>query len=462
MRPQVQAVPSGILPEPAGPAWATGWCRPSQLPPGEIHDVRCNPGNRTTSFNARARNRTKSFGSRQLYKARSLRNGMEPVIRTHTHNLDARLRAVEEWKIPGTTIHEIRRFVDDLGIGKVNRGVQVSVARRLKYLDLLKTPLEFLRKPTTRVTARDIERFERALISDEIRSRFKKKPYSHSTKVDTRMALKIFLRWRLGPAKATQLAGWLDTHDKFKTPDFLKEPEVDRLYRACHTSEQRFVIAVLFDSGARAQEFLNLRVEDVQLPEGKDNFLRITLKEEYSKTKGRTIALYWRHTLEAVREYLTGRIATGLRPTDPVFGGTYDGMRMFLARLGPSVLQRHVHPHLLRHTSATFYANKLNRQELCYRYGWAFSSNMPDIYISRAGMETKDLDQKFTQTELSTLKDDLARVTQDNSIKTQRIEDLQKSVDEMRQGFELVADLLQANPDLQDLEAAIRRRRGSG
>ena len=35
---------------------------------------------------------------------------------------------------------------------------------------------------------------------------------------------------------------------------------------------------------------------------------------------------------------------------------------------------------------------------------------MPDIYISRAGMENKDLDVKFTNTELGGLKDDLARL----------------------------------------------------
>jgi hypothetical protein len=44
---------------------------------------------------------------------------------------------------------------------------------------------------------------------------------------------------------------------------------------------------------------------------------------------------------------------------------------------------------------------KVNRQELSYRYGWRFSSNMPDIYISRAGMENHELDEKFTQTECS-------------------------------------------------------------
>jgi len=37
---------------------------------------------------------------------------------------------------------------------------------------------------------------------------------------------------------------------------------------------------------------------------------------------------------------------------------------------------------------------------------------MPDIYISRAGMENKELDQKSTRTELGGLKYDLARLQQ--------------------------------------------------
>ena len=93
-------------------------------------------------------------------------------------------------------------------------------------------------------------------------------------------------------------------------------------------------------------------------------------------------------------------------------------MRMFLFRLGKKVLNKKVYPHLFRHTSATYYANKLNRQELCYRYGWKFSSDMPDVYISRAGMESKQLDEKFKATELEELekKFDKTKFEQDKKI----------------------------------------------
>ena len=127
---------------------------------------------------------------------------------------------------------ELLRFLDDLGLGKVNRGKRISPARQLKYLHALRAPLEFFNKPTVSLALRDIETFERALGSGRLANRFTGKPFAHSTQVDMRMLLKIFLRWRLGPAKADALTGWLDTRHRPKTPDFLKEAEVERLYQA--------------------------------------------------------------------------------------------------------------------------------------------------------------------------------------------------------------------------------------
>ncbi|MEI8041245.1 MAG: hypothetical protein WCL11_07545 [Verrucomicrobiota bacterium] len=44
----------------------------------------------------------------------------------------------------------------------------------------------------------------------------------------------------------------------------------------------------------------------------------------------------------------------------------------------------------MRYSSTTYCATKLNRQELSYRYGWVFSSDMLDEYISRvsSGLRT--------------------------------------------------------------------------
>ncbi len=383
---------------------------------------------------------------------------MAERIRIDHGSFESGQKKIAHWKVPQSVKAELLRFLDDLGLGKVNRGKRISPARQLKYLHALKAPLEFVNKPTIRLTLRDVENFERALNTGVLANQFSGKPLAHSTQVDMRMLLTIFLRWRLGAAKAEARAGWLDTRYRPKTPDFLKELEVERLYRHCSRAAHRFLIAVLFDSGARAEEFHNIRFEDIYLPEGKENFVRIALKQEYSKTLGRTVALYWKSSTEAVKEYLAERIAEGIKPTDPVFQGNYSATRKFLWRFGKRVLNRPVHYHLFRHSSATHYATKLNRQELCYRFGWRFSSSMPDVYISRAGMETKTLDEKFTQTELSAVKGDLDQMVQAAKIKDERIRKLEHDIYLMQQHMDEVSKVLSLNPTVGEVQSAIRQR----
>ena len=325
-------------------------------------------------------------------------------ISIHNRNLEERKRAISNWRITREEKADLIRFLNDLALGKVNRGKRISEGRQLKYLDMLKTPLEYFRKPSSRLTVKDVEDLELALTSNKIKS-CKNQPFAMVTKADIKRLLRIYLKWKLGDGeKFRKLCGWLDTRVQRKTPDYLSEQEIEKLYKACKDAEQRYFMAVLFDSGARAEEFHNIRHEDVQLPKNDNNYVKLALKEEYSKTKGRTISLYWKYSLEAVRDYLKEREAQGIRSQEPVFAKKYDVMRQWLYRLGRKILNKSVHYHLFRHSSATYYAPKMNRQQLCYRYGWTFSSDMPDVYISRAGMENNELDDKFSGTEIEDLK----------------------------------------------------------
>ena len=355
---------------------------------------------------------------------------MPEPINIHKTNIEARKQAITSWGIPGCEKIALIRFLNDLELGKVNKGKKISEIRRIKYTHSLKIPLFFFNKSSEELTIKDIEKFEIAL-SGKIKT-IKNKPYSHNTKVDIRRALKIYLRWRLGKEKADKLTDWLDTRDIAKTPDFLKEQQVEKLFKACKTACERFLIAILFDSGARASEFHNIRFEDIQLPTEKDNYVKLTLKQEYSKTKGRVISLYWKYSLDAIRDYLKERELEGIKAEDPVYEKSYDSVRMFLTRLGKKVLKRPINPHLFRHSSATYYAIKLNRQQLCYRYGWTFSSNMPDVYISRAGMQDNELDEKFSSTTIEEMKAIIEKQQQQNQLIKERQEILEAELEERK------------------------------
>jgi vacuolar-type H+-ATPase subunit I/STV1 len=93
---------------------------------------------------------------------------------------------------------------------------------------------------------------------------------------------------------------------------------------------------------------------------------------------------------------------------------------------------------------------------------------MPDIYISRAGMETKQLDEKFAQIELGTVKDELARLEQATKIKDDRFEQATKIKDErihqleeslriLHQNLDAISRVLSLNPTAAEVEMALRR-----
>ena len=342
---------------------------------------------------------------------------MNVKISIHKDTFQRKLDNLPKWKVPDSVKTEVKDFVEKARIGQVNEGKKLSDRTISKYLTLLRKSLELINKPTKKLTKEDIEKYDKKLSKLNLRS-----------VADYRVNLRIFLNWKLGSEKSNKISGWLDTRQKNKTPDYLTEQEVSKLFNHCKNPSERFLIAILFDSGARIEEFLNLRYEDIQLPEGNQNYVKITLKEEYSKTKGRTISLYWKKSLNAIKQFLDERTAEGIKSNEQVFNKTYDGIRMFLSRLGKKVLNKKVNPHLFRHSSATYYASKLNRQELCYRFGWAFSSNMPDVYISRAGMESRELDEKFKATELEVLE---SKFEKEKFERDKEIEELKKYFDEV-------------------------------
>ncbi|GAI14807.1 unnamed protein product, partial [marine sediment metagenome] len=207
--------------------------------------------------------------------------------------------------------------------------------------------------------------------------------------------IRSFYGWKYPEKFAKwELNKWFKIPKENKTPEILKEFEVEKLYDACKTNAERYMIAVLFDLGCRAEEFLNIRFEDIIEPTENFPYYKIDLKEEYSKTEGRTPGLYWKYSTDAIKNHLEDLDKTDIKKQ--VFPKDYDAVRIFITRLGKKILNKRVHLHMFRKSSATHYANlDLGREKLCIRYGWKFSSNMPDIYIKRAGIKEEEIKEKI-------------------------------------------------------------------
>jgi len=158
----------------------------------------------------------------------------------------------------------------------------------------------------------------------------------------------------------------------------ISKEEIDKLLSRTGYLSHKFVIAVLFDGGLRVGEFFNLRIEDITK---KEDYFLIHIK--VSKTKPRTISLPLYP--EIIEEYLEEHPGKE-NPESFLSIMTYASARNMIKRLGEKVLKKNVYCHLLRHSSATFYANHLNHYQMCKRYGWCMASDMPNRYVDTAGV----------------------------------------------------------------------------
>ncbi len=363
-------------------------------------------------------------------------------IALHEYNIEAELAKVKTWSIPAVEKKNLVAFMREFVSGRVT-GRKPNMATARNILIMLRTSLEYLNKESSKLTQEDIITYSDDMSQDKVKKniqgKHKKgdKPYKEPVKLRIKYSLAVYLKWLL-KEKSASFVEILKIKPQIKrsSVDFLSEEEIKKLLNGCKSDEERFLIGVLFDSGLRAEEFYNIRKEDIELPK-ESGYYRIHIKTEYSKTQGRIISLTWYQSYELVKNYLQKRTLEGIRTGEPVFSMKYRTAREFLYRLGERVLGRRLYFHLFRHSSATYYASKINRQQLCIRYGWAFSSDMPDTYINRSGIDMKDVEEKFEGVERFKLKEENDKLKTDLGILkdsfNQEIEALRRELENRRQ-----------------------------
>jgi len=73
---------------------------------------------------------------------------------------------------------------------------------------------------------------------------------------------------------------------------------------------------------------------------------------------------------------------------------------------------------------------------------WKRSSNMPDVYISGAGVDSKHFDEKFAQSELVVLKQEFEKKEHDDKLKQERLLEMEEKLAVMERRFEEIAEVL--------------------
>jgi integrase/recombinase XerD len=69
----------------------------------------------------------------------------------------------------------------------------------------------------------------------------------------------------------------------------------------------------------------------------------------------------------------------------------YGTIRMRLNKLAKKAgINKKIHPHLFRHSRATYMANYLTEAQMNMYFGWVQGSNMPSIYVHLSGRDIDD------------------------------------------------------------------------
>ena len=332
----------------------------------------------------------------------------------------------------------IERFLRDCALGRTVLGKakkRIGVARRLKYLTILRLLASWFGKPFSQVQQQDMERLIERLDSDEIVQQ-NCKPYSDATKADIKKTIKKFWKWKDGQNQFyPDLVAWIESYDPVKEIPALSRQEVERMIDQTASLRDKALLMVLFDSGARVEELLNVRLKPEHLF-FKETVQCYMIRLEFSKTKPRTISLPL--STRYIQEWLSIHPARD-NPQAQFFPLNYGNLRMLIGRIGRRVLGKRVTPHMLRHSSATFYANKLrNRYKLCYRYGWAMSSDMVDRYLDREGIFEEETVETVVKDEITVAQKQKSQMAEELSMVREAYSDISQKYERLSEKLALV------------------------
>lgn len=294
-------------------------------------------------------------------------------------------------------------FLNDCQLGKtvLHRAKKmIKPNRLLKYLYSLRQIEKHLSKDFKHVNQKEMEKFIRKVDSNSLgfyakNGKLVPREYTEWTRHDIKITLKKFYKWLLGSnTDYPKIVSWIDTHVIEKDPPALTYDEIKTMVDYARDQMKKAMTWALFETGARASEFLNIRLRHIT---DKGHYFLIRI--EFSKTYKRTIPIYEGQSF--LREWISFH-PNKIDQNAQLFPIKYSAFEKWVKRLGYKALGKRVNPHLFRHSFATWLAGKkVSRYQMCKLMGWSMSSAMPDVYIDRNGVVEEETLQSIRGDELT-------------------------------------------------------------
>jgi integrase len=173
----------------------------------------------------------------------------------------------------------------------------------------------------------------------------------------------------------------------------LSESDVLKLLEYSEYIRDKAIIALLWDIGARIGEIGTLHIKHVSFDE------HGAIVNVRGKTGYRRVRAVW--SVEYLKDWLQVH-PEGYNPDAPLWVTLnskenllepflYGAIRMMLQRIAKKAgINKRIHPHLFRHSRATYMANYLTEAQMNVYFGWTQGSDMPGVYVHLSGRDVDD------------------------------------------------------------------------
>lgn len=269
---------------------------------------------------------------------------------------------------------------DAINFDKQNQTNDLSTVTRANYFEAIGQFCKSIKIPFKKITKKQL--------MDYLNKR--SETLSPTSFNQTKINLKKFFNFIYGMPKGKypSVIEWVqigvrERHKK-KDKKIITEEEYMKLIKGCQTQRDRAIISFLYSTGCRIGELVNTRIRDLTFDRlGRYVTIRLvgkTGEREVVMTSGvcEIDAYLKQHPYNSNKNsplFLT--LPKSNRANEKL---GHEGISNMLEELSHRTIDRHVHPHLLRHTFATKLASKYTDAEMRVVMGWSKSSPMPSHY----------------------------------------------------------------------------------
>ncbi|QLD86159.1 tyrosine-type recombinase/integrase [Natronomonas halophila] len=223
---------------------------------------------------------------------------------------------------------------------------------------------------------------------------------TESTVTDYKQAIKQFWKW-MHDGKEPPETKWIQRSRQSARrllPQSLLTPEdVEALIETGTNPRDRAFIALLWETGARIGELIDLRVGDIEdglaskyvVVAGKTGARRLLLLESTPYIDEWLQA----HPRPRADSFLWCKVDTKQGTPEEQVSYQYLRLRVLERAREQAGIEKPVNPHHFRHSRATYLANYLTEAQMCEWFGWARGSRVPGRYVHLSG---RDIDRAYT------------------------------------------------------------------